>query len=324
MDERIHKYFQGELSQPERLEFLKEVEANEGLKNHFIEVQNIRGLLNLSPKGVNRTQGKDSYQQFVQQKKKQKNRHLVFHYLKYAAVAVILIVSSCLLTLNFTQSRSPVVATNSMFVPAGQRARLTLQDGTVVWLNAKSTLTYPSQFEGKERKVIIEGEAFFDVAKDASKPFIVMAGDVEMKVLGTKFNVYNYPEIGFIQTSLIEGSVKVRDTHSAADGVILKPNEQVTVKDNKLLVGKITFPDHFLWKDGVYCFEKESFPDIVRKLEIYYDVKIIIDAPSLKNEIYTGKFRQRDSIDDILRILQQIHEFRIEKDKERNVITLRK
>lgn len=324
MDERIQTYFLGELSQSERLELLKDVEMNQTLKSEFIEIQNIRALSNLSSKGENRLLGKRSYERFAQQKRTQKIHRQIVRMIGYAAMIAVLIASSSLLTIRLTQSDFDITSTNSLFVPAGQRAQLTLQDGTKVWLNAKTTLTYPAHFNGKNRKVTIEGEAYFDVAKDPSKPFIVSAGNVEMKVLGTKFNVYSYPEAGFIQTSLIEGSVKVLNTRFPADGVILKPNEQVTVRGNKMVVEKITFPDHFLWKDGIYCFEREALSSIVKKLEIYYDIQIIIQNPALFDEEYTGKFRQSDSIDDILRILLQIRDFKIEKDRERNIITLKK
>ena len=98
---------------------------------------------------------------------------------------------------------------NTLYTPAGQRAQLILQDGTEVWLNAKSKLIYPARFTGEKRQVEVEGEAFFKVAKDPSRPFIVSTHDVDMKVLGTQFNVYSYPETGYVQTSLLEGSVCV-------------------------------------------------------------------------------------------------------------------
>ena len=191
-------------------------------------------------------------------------------------------------------------------------------------MNAKSKLVYPAQFTGEERRVIVEGEAFFDVAKDPSKPFIVSAQDIDMKVLGTQFNVYCYPDAGYIQTSLLEGSVRVFFPDRENEGITLKPDQQVTVSDGKMKVSPIRLSEHFLWRDGIYAFENEPLIDILKKMELYYDVKIVIKDTSLFNDTYTGKFRQRDSLDDVFRVLHQIRKFKVEKDMENNIITLSK
>ena len=208
----------------------------------------------------------------------------------------------------------------TLYVPAGQRACISLQDGTVVWLNAQSTLTYPSHFYGKERTVSIIGEAFFEVAKDKNRPFIVAAQDAKIQVLGTKFNVYSYPDSKQIRTSLIEGAVQV---FYKSKQVILRPNEESIAQDGKLTVSNIKNPDMLLWRNGIYSFNNERLADIVNKLELYYDVTINIANPKLKDINYTCKFRQRDGIEKILHTIQKIHHFKIEIDKENNVITLK-
>ena len=154
-------------------------------------------LLNLSPQIENRQLGKQKYDRFVHQKLHKILRKRWLDRVGYAAAILVLVVSSSLLTLWYTQDEEVVFVANEMntlYTPAGQRARLVLQDGTEVWLNAKSRLVYPARFAGKERRVSVEGEAFFNVAKDSVKPFIVSALDVDMKVLGTQFNVYCYPD----------------------------------------------------------------------------------------------------------------------------------
>ena len=233
MDERILKYFQNKLDIAERLKLLREIEKDDILKKQFSEYQNIRALMNLSSYMENVEEGKVKYSHFTQWILNRKRHQYLFKLMKYAAAVVLLIVSTCWLTL-WTSSRlsndNLIAETNTLYVPAGQRACITLQDGSVVWLNAQSTLIYPSHFWGSERKVRIIGEAFFEIAKNEKKPFYVVAQNVEMRVLGTKFNVYSYPETGLTRTSLIEGAVQV----SCDDGrekVILKPNEQVTVKN---------------------------------------------------------------------------------------------
>lgn len=102
----------------------------------------------------------------------------------------------------------------------------------------------------------------------------------------------------------------------------MKPDEQVTIKNGTIQTGSIPHPDYFLWRDGIYSFENELLIDILRKLQLYYDVKIIVKDPSIFKWEYTGKFRQRDGIDEILRMLQRIHKFKIQKDEDSNTITL--
>ena len=315
------------LSDEERLAFLREVEVDAELKKQFVAFQNAYALFNLGVQFQDKTLGQQKYNAFVVNKRKSAYRKQVRTCFRYAAAILLLIVSSSVLTYWLMRSDdSPAlpVTYNTLYTPAGQRARLVLQDGTEVWLNAKSKLVYPSRFEGKSRNVTVEGEAFFKVAKDSVKPFIVSAGEVEMKVLGTQFNVYSYPETGYVETSLLEGAVKVFFTGKEREGVVLKPNQQVTVSGEEMKVEPIARKEHFLWREGIYAFENEPLIHILKKLELYYDVRIIVEDSSLFKDTYTGKFRQRDSLDDIFRVLQRIRNFKVERDTEHNIVTLRK
>lgn len=325
MDKRVQKYFYGELSFVERMSFLREVDSDEELKTQFAEYQNLYALMNLSTQLEDRATGKSKYNLFVRNKQNATLSKRWIHWLGYAAAIIAVAVSSGLLARWYTlQDYSGIVASemNTLYTPAGQRARLVLQDGTEVWLNAKSKLVYPAHFTGKERRVRVEGEAFFNVAKDSVKPFIVSAENVDMKVLGTQFNVYCYPENEYIKTSLLEGSVRVFFADRENEGVLLKPNQQVTISEGKMEVKPIELEEYFLWRHGVYAFKNEPLIDILKKLELYYDVKIVVEDPSMFSETYTGKFRQRDSLDDVFRVLQQIRHFKIRKDPANNIINL--
>ena len=324
MDDRITNYFFDNLSSEEKLSLLRELEVNETLKSEFIKLQNTYALLNLSQQIEARDLGKKKFSEFLKQRQQHDTHQRMMRWLSYAAVVVLLMALGVTTSLLLDRENHSEMAYNTLFTPAGQRAQLVLQDGTEVWLNAKSKLTYPSEFKGKERRVVVEGEAFFRVAKDAKRPFIVTTKEVDLKVLGTQFNLYSYPETDYVQTSLLEGSVYVSMKDSPNKGVYLKPNQQVTVKGGTMKVEPIAEKDHFLWIDGIYAFEHEPLISILKKLELYYDVKIIVEDPSIFNDTYTGKFRQRDSLDDVFRILQQIREFKISKNTERNIITLSK
>lgn len=323
MDDRILTYFTGELNSSERLELLKCIEADELLKLEFVRVQNIRALSYLSRLANNESEGRRSFRNFIRRCRSKRQHETTYTLLQYAAVAVALIVSTFFVTRHFFGNVENLENDiNTLYVPAGQRAQITLQDGTKVWLNAQSTLTYPSHFSKKKRNVEIVGEAFFDVAGDKKKPFIVSTRNIDMKVLGTQFNVYSYPDAGWIRTSLVEGSLRIYKSGNENRAVTLKPNEQVTIQGNKMTVRTIVHPDHLLWKEGIYAFQNERLIDILEKLQLYYDVKIIVKDPEIFNVRYTGKFRQRDGIDEILRIIQKIRKFNIEKDTETNTITL--
>ena len=291
MDERILKYFQNGLEANERLLLLREIEKNEELKKQFAEYQNMQALLNLSSHTEDKEEGKTGYQHFLKRIRSKKMHIWLVKTMKYAAAILILIISTYQLSvwhMSHQLQDDLQAQTNTLYVPAGQRACITLQDGTIVWLNAQSTLIYPSHFYGKERIVSITGEAFFEVSKDKEKPFIVTAQDAKIRVLGTKFNVYSYPDTKQIKTSLIEGAVQV---FYKSKQVILRPNEESIAQDGKLTVSNIKNPDMLLWRNGIYSFNNERLVEIVRKLELYYDVTINIANPKLQDICYTCKFR---------------------------------
>jgi len=321
MDKNLLKYFTGELSSSESKKFLQEVDSDESLKEDFIRYQNIYSVSQLSSLADDKAEGEESFGKFISSLNRSSRRDKIRSFMKYAAV-VVAVVSSTILATLYLSDRLEEESYNTLYVPAGQRAQLTLQDGTEVWLNAQSTLKYPSRFSKKQRKVEVMGEAFFDVVTDSKRPFIVGTPQVNLEVLGTQFNIYSYSETNFTETALVEGSLKVTDNIDENNSVVLKPNEQVCFENGKLSVSPILNAEHLLWREGIYSFNNEKLIDIIEKLELYYDVDIIVEDPEIFNVKYTGKFRQRDGIDEILRILQIIQPFKIEKDRDNNSITL--
>lgn len=322
MNEQLLRYFSDELTADERLELIHRIENDSLLKAEYIRLQNLNAVSQLTFHPSDRNEGIRHFMTFTGQIKRNARRKLFINIAKYAAMSLILVASSVWATL-FLSDITTKATINTLYVPAGQRAQLTLQDGTEVWLNAQSTLKYPSHFSKRNRKVEITGEAFFDIAQE-KRPFTVSTQYINMKVLGTQFNVYSYPDADYIQTDLIEGSVKVYYMNDEKNGIVLKPDEQVVIRGNDMIVGEINNSEHLLWKNGIYSFNNERLIDIIEKLQLYYDVKIVVEDPEIFNVRYTGKFRQRDGIDEILRILQKIQSFKIEKDIENNIITLTK
>ncbi len=207
----------------------------------------------------------------------------------------------------------------SIYAPEGQRAEVVLSDGTKVWLNAKSKLYFPDRFEKEERIVELDGEAYFDVAHDENKQFIVKTKIHHIKVYGTEFNVKAYNNSNIFETSLIKGSVEVFSI-CTNQSVLLLPGTKVYLKNNDLISCSIENHDQFLWKEGILFFENEIAEDILERLELYYDVNIEVRNKELLTNRYTGKFRTKDGIDHILKVLQLYHNFAYTKDEMNNII----
>lgn len=209
----------------------------------------------------------------------------------------------------------------SIHVPAGQRAELVLADGTKVWLNSLSTLTFPGNFNGDIRNVKLDGEGYFAVAKNAEQPFIVETSKCNIKVLGTEFNVMAYATDSIWEASLLAGSVEILRSGSAG-GMKLEPNTMASLKGCKLIKGRIKEPDHFLWREGLICFNNVSVKDMIGKLSLYYGVEFVVNNTSILSNHYTGKFRTRDGVEHVLKVLKLNNKFTYKKDDEKNIITI--
>lgn len=323
MDELLQKYFRDELSPTERLAFIREVEADPQLQKEFIDFQNLQALLALETRADDEETGRKDLHCFHTKTRKHIVTNLFLKVISYAAVVALLVTGTWFAALSY-QPSDATTATHTLRVPAGQRACLTLEDGTEVWLNAKSTLTYPARFSSEDRRVALTGEAFFSVEKDSERPFIVSAKEVNIEVLGTRFNVNSYPEANGVRTSLLEGSVRMYAQSDASKNIILRPNQQALYRNGTLTVHELKSTATFLWKEGLYSFDNEPFVNILKQLEMYYDVRFVVKDPAILDFEYSGKFRQSDGVYEILRLMQKIKTFTIEIDKENNIITLKK
>lgn len=204
-------------------------------------------------------------------------------------------------------------AFHTIIVPAGQRVELKLADGTHVWLNALSEISYPASFNSERREVRLKGEAFFDVAKDKNKKFIVHAGTCEIEVLGTQFNVESYHENDF-SAALLRGSVKVTDRSQPNESVVLEPNNAVRLSNGRLTVSPITDLSPYSWKEGLITFKNVSFKALMQKLEKNYGIRIVIENSNFDNYACSGKFRVSDGVEEVLRALQQDAHFTFERE----------
>jgi ferric-dicitrate binding protein FerR (iron transport regulator) len=167
-----------------------------------------------------------------------------------------------------------VVAYNTLSIPKGSKPlRLVLADGSLVWLNAASSITYPTAFKGKERRVSMTGEAYFEVTKISGLPFFVDQGQGSIQVLGTQFNVNADAEKGSAKVTLLEGAVKVSN---ALNTVQILPGQQAQMTANKLkVVDGIDTEEVMSWKNGQFFFTGTDIRDIMKQVEQYYDVEVV-------------------------------------------------
>jgi len=319
MDERIIKYYENELSETERMELLCDAENDPDLRKEMTDYQNVRALTHLHESLKDEDAGNQSYQLFMGNRRRQQHKIVRLQILRYAAVFLFGILSTWIAYSILQPSSSNTIA-QTLTVPDGQRAHIILPDGSSVWVNAHSTLHYPSAF-GKERKVELSGEALFDIVKDDKHPFIVTTPNKHnIKVMGTYFNVFAYPKEP-LSVSLLRGKVGVYQSDDEGHVTILLPNQKLTETAKGYVVSAIE-ENPILWKDGIYSFNKQRMGTIIKKLELYYDVKIIVKNPAISDLEISCKFRQRDGVMEILRLMQKVHPFQIKKDDEKNEIML--
>ena len=204
---------------------------------------------------------------------------------------------------------------NTLIVPRGGEFSLELADGTRVWLNAESRLRYPVAFTGKERKVEMEGEVYFEVAKNKEKPFIVTVNGVDIRVLGTSFNVSAYQEE--VVTTLVEGKVQLKKGN---EQVILSPNQQAIWSDDEFRVKQVDARNYVLWKEGIFYFEDVDLETILDDMARWYNVNVFYMNPALKEMKFSVEIRRYGDINEILRRIGQTKRVKFEiKDRTINV-----
>ena len=204
------------------------------------------------------------------------------------------------------------VSYNTIKIPYGKKFQLQLSDGTLVHLNSGTTLKYPVKFiVGENRKVFLDGEAFFDVAKDKNHPFIVNADNLNVRVLGTHFNVSNYPEDAATDVVLVEGSVGMYNSNeefNADKNTILKPGYKGSFnRENATIMTKPVITDIYTsWINGGLTFRNMTFKNIITKLERRYNVTIINKNEKLANEKFNASFKE-ESIENVMSYFNDIH-----------------
>lgn len=206
---------------------------------------------------------------------------------------------------------SESVVYNKLEIPRGGEFCLTLSDGTRVWLNSETSIQYPVAFGAKERRVFVQGEAYFEVAKDANKLFTVQFMSSSVTVLGTSFNIRAYPEEKRSQTTLAEGSVRI---YSPGSSMLLKPGEQAEVSalSGEMVKQEVEVKNFTSWKDGRFVFEQQPLEDIMRTLERWYDIRVIFKDEGAKRISLSGNMKRYGDFSQVMKMLQMTGDVRFE------------
>lgn len=294
--ELIIRLFSGEANPEEKKKISDWLEQSAENKKLFADLREIwlsSGTQNNADQyNVEAAIGK--FRQQIQTEKKPQTKKINFQpYLRYAAIAILVLASPFSYYLGTRNTAKSSVTTISCAF--GDKSSIVLPDNSRVWLNSGSKLTFNSDFKNRGRNVQLEGEAFFSVAKDKKHPFLVKTADLEIKVLGTEFNVKAYPEENSIATTLVEGSVEVTGKYQKT---VLKPAQKMVFdKENRKMTTlelTDTSPDTE-WKDGRLVFRNESLGELEPKLERWFDVDIVFADELVKNRRFTGVL-ERESI----------------------------
>lgn len=324
-------YFEGKLEEKAKAELLLSLKEDSEKRKLFY---NLKLIWDHAGIGVNnnacRTDEEwikitEKIKPGVEESFRKKSIRPLINFLKYAAIFIMGIgLAYSVIFFSQKKSDSQLLADNEIIVNKGQKSQVVLSDGTKIWLNSETRLKYPSQFSlTGSRDVQLEGEAYFEVAKKDKQPFNVKTSSLNIKVLGTSFNVKCYPGDKTVETTLIEGSVSLQATYEGnTNDIVLKPNQKAVYHksnchiDVSELIARTEFSDEksadlkqlssktaksvIVWKEQVLNFENESFEEIVVKLERWYGYAIIVNDVELLTHRYRGRFANYETIYQVL------------------------
>jgi transmembrane sensor len=227
------------------------------------------------------------------------------------------------LNYNVAGDASDATSFNTITTPKGRQFNLVLADGTKVWLNAGSSLKYPTVFKGNERRVTVSGEAYFEVAHNKALPFFVnVENKAEVKVLGTHFNINAYTDEKSINTTLLEGAVLVKKYKSGKidnnAGVVLKPGTQaqITEKETIRVVSDVETEQIVAWKNGIFNFDDIGLEDVMRQLERWYNIEVVYEK-GIPDIVFWGKMERNLTLSTVLGILERSEvQFKIEEGRK--------
>ncbi len=328
-DEKILKYIKGDLSSDEKKLFLDWVNDSTENKEHYKQIRKLWdfSLLTTEPDACDHREAYGKIKSRIHSRgKKNKidngNHHRIVTDIMKAAAIIVVTFGIAWYMFNRPQPELPV-AYNHIEVPTGQRVKLDLSDGSTIWLNAGTKFTYPDKFSKTERKVILDGEAQFNVKRSETHPFMVQTATYSVTALGTKFNVYAYDEASKFEATLLNGSVLLQKGNCPQNEIALRPGQQAVYDKNAkgvTVLNNVDTADISSWVKGYHCFNKATFRDMTERLSHYYEKKIIVKYPAILDYECTGKFRHEESLEHILNVVKISKPFKYKTSEDEVII----
>lgn len=309
--EVLQRYVEGNVTQEEIEQVVDWLDADENHVREFMALHKLNDIALLNQQASHK----------IDRKKIFPFRKIGIELAKIAAVLMIFWGGMRFFDDSESSPAEPVTY-QTLIVPAGQRVELILPDSTKVWVNARSKLVYPTTFGKEVRQVELNGEAYFEVKHNEQHPFVVKTSRMDIQVLGTEFNVTAYADVPTFNVALLRGCVELQSS-ALSKNYRMNTMEQARLQDGKLVVGKIDDFDYFKWKEGLLCFNNESVESIIEKLCLYYDTSIDVHNQKFLKSRYSGKFRTKDGIEQVLKVLQIEHKFTYTKNNDLNLITIK-
>lgn len=303
--ELLYRFFEGKTSFEEEKEIRIWMEASLENQMFFFQERKLFDAMILLPEKENSKRNDRSIHRFI------------WPNMFRAAGIIILVLLGNYIYQNLVNHD---LGMQTIYVPVGQRANILLPDGTDVWLNAGTTLSYPVTFNKKQRTVTLDGEAYFDVTFNNKAPFLVKTSKCNIEVLGTKFNVEAYSKEEVFETTLMKGKVKVTSVDDPEKTLMMYPDQKLIMSNGNFVVSCVNDYNPYRWKEGLICFKNELFLNVMDEFEKYYGFKIIVNNKDVLKYSYTGKFRQEDGVDYALSILKKSISFNFKKDDINHVI----
>ena len=273
-------------------------------RRHYSEQKKLWHLFEIHQK-VQKIDERKAYQKISNQLFRSKKLNFLGLIQRVAAILLLpVIVASAVYFYSEKKDRTQFSSVyNTVETPLGMRSSLTLPDGTKVWLNAGSSISYPVLFANNSREVRLQGEAYFEVKKDKSWPFVVNTKNLDVVVTGTTFNCNAYPENDQVQTVLVEGEVTLVN-QSATELATLNPGELAIFNnsDQRISTTKTDLQKYIAWKSGKLMFRDDKMNKVVEKLERWYNVEFEIEDPEIADYVYTATFID-ESLDQVLKML---------------------
>ena len=314
-DDILYGYFSGDTSDEKEIASWLVADSRNRKKYRLARLLYEQHLLN-SPADVVEFRNRKSERRTILR------RRLRLAAINAAAVAAIGIIA--LYAIPEQISRKLAEAVTSVEARPGQQLDLTLSDGTSLKLNSGARISYPNMFSRKSREVSLSGEAYFEVARDEKRPFVVRTFSSDVEVLGTKFNVDADEDNGRLSVTLAEGSVRVALRDNPNNAIVLKPDEKACIADGRIVVVKTEAGDEIRWKDGIVDIGGLAFDELMYKLEMAFGVDIVIDRADLPEICFTdGRLRISDGIEYALNVLRNGSDFTWTKDYRTGTIHIR-